>query len=143
MSLFTKVVAHYRCFILNREFRRIRAAAVDLPQKYHALFCKLTLQELDKAADFEYPYLYATKSDQRYRLWGAGTGIGLGWSRSSNPQLKLRGLALWLAVAYHETNYSPFSKLQKLHKTLLHYTATLKHALPDEQQQQAPHELAA
>ena len=43
---------------------------------------------------------------------------------------QLRGIALWLIVAYHETKDSPFAEQQELHRQAMRALRALKEAVP-------------
>jgi hypothetical protein len=81
--------------------------------------------------------LYGTpENEQRYQPWGSGTDLGYSRVKSDNPQVKLRGIALWLTVAYHETKESKYGEIQNLHRQLMRTLRILKEsALPVEANQ--------
>ena len=55
--------------------------------------------------------------------------------RSDNPQVKLRGIALWLTVAYYETKDSKYGEVQNLHRQLMRTLRILKESAPVESAQ--------
>ncbi|WP_199098508.1 hypothetical protein, partial [Dyella sp. ASV21] len=81
---------------------------------------------IGQASRTDFPHLYGTSPQERYLPWGHGTDIGLARARSDNPEVALRGIALWLAVAYHETKESPHSSLQVRHRQLMRVLRELK-----------------
>jgi hypothetical protein len=44
--------------------------------------------------------------------------------------VKLRGIALWLTVAYHETKDSQYGEVQNLHRHLMRTLRVLKECVP-------------
>ncbi len=62
----------------------------------------------------------------RYVPWGQGTEVGYERACSGNAEVALRGMALWLAVAYHETKNSPHISLQLQHRQLMQLLRELK-----------------
>jgi hypothetical protein len=86
----------------------------------------MTLREIGQASRSEFPHLYGTAPEQRYMPWGQGTEIGFSRAQSDNPEVALRGIALWLAVAYHETKDSPHTSLQPQHRQLLRVLRELR-----------------
>ena len=82
------------------------------------------------ASKSEFPHLYATPPDEKYHAWGSGTDIGLERMRSDSLQVRLRGVALWLTVAYHETKDSQFAEQQELHRQVMRAMRALKDSIP-------------
>lgn len=130
MQLVTRLIALTRALQLRRQYREITRALEQLPPNVRRQLATIALREFSNASKSEFPHLYATPPEDKYRAWGSGTDIGLERLRSENLQVRLRGIALWLAVAYHETKDSPFGEQQELHRQLMRALRSLKETIP-------------
>lgn len=130
MQLVTRLIALTRAMQLRRQFREINKALEQLPANARRQLAAISLREFANASKSEFPHLYATPPEEKYRAWGSGTDIGLERLRSDNLQVRLRGVALWLSVAYHETKDSPFGEQQELHRQVMRSLRTLKESIP-------------
>lgn len=130
MQFVTRLIALSRAVQLRKQFREINKALEDLAPTARRQLAAIALREFANASKSEFPHLYATPPDEKYRPWGSGTDIGLERLRSDNMQVRLRGVALWLTVAYHETKDSPFGEQQELHRQLMRSLRSLKEAIP-------------
>lgn len=120
------LIAFVRSRQLDRQFRRVARSLDTLPAAARARLSLLTLREIGQAARSEYPHLYGTPPQERYMPWGRGTATGYARAASDNPEVALRGIALWLAVAYHETKDSPYPFVRVQHRQLLRVVRELK-----------------
>jgi len=84
------------------------------------------VRELGQASRSEFPRLHGTSPEARCLPWGQGTAIGYERARPGNLEVALRGIALWLAVAYHETKHSPGDRLLWQHRLLSQLLRELK-----------------
>lgn len=130
MHLVTRLIALSRAMQLRRQLREINKTLGQLAPSARRQLAAIALREFANASKSEYPHLYATPPEEKYRAWGSGTDIGLERLRSDNLQVRLRGVALWLTVAYHETKDSPFGDQQELHRQVMRLLRTLKEAVP-------------
>jgi hypothetical protein len=126
MRSIVSLVAFVRGQLLERQFRRIGKSLDALPAAARSRLSLLTLREIGQAARCEFPHLYGTPPQERYLPWGHGTATGFARACSDNPEIALRGMALWLAVAYHETKDSPYAFVQARHRQLLRVVRELK-----------------
>jgi hypothetical protein len=126
MQIVTRLIAITRARQLQRQFQQIERSITSLPTRTRSRLGIMTLREIGQASKCEFPHLYGTAPEQRYMPWGQGTEIGFGRSQSDNPEVALRGIALWLAVAYHETKDSPHTSLQPQHRQLLRVLRELR-----------------
>jgi hypothetical protein len=126
MQIVTRLTAMIRARQLQRQFRYIERSISTLPQRTRARLGVMTLREIGQASRCEFPHLYGTSPDLRYKPWGQGTDIGFGRAQSDNPEVALRGIALWLAVAYHETKDSTYASLQPQHRQFLRVLRELR-----------------
>ena len=130
MHFVTRLIALTRSVQLRRQFREINKALEALAPNARRQLAAISLREFSNASKSEFPHLYATPPEEKYRAWGSGTDIALERLRSDNLQVRLRGVALWLTVAYHETKDSPYAEQQELHRLVVRALRTLKEAIP-------------
>lgn len=126
MRIVTRLIVMNRGRQLARQLREIERSIHALPKRGRARLGMMTLREIGQASRTDFPHLYGTPPQERYLPWGQGTEIGLARSRSDNPEVALRGMALWLAVAFHEIKDSPHASLQPLHRQLMRLLRELK-----------------
>lgn len=128
MQIVTRLIAITRARQLQRQFQQIERSISPLPARVRSRLALMTLREIGQASKCEFPHLYGTAPEHRYMPWGQGTEIGFSRSKSDNPEVALRGIALWLAVAYHETKDSQYTSLQPQHRQLLRVLRELRDA---------------
>ncbi|GLQ51247.1 hypothetical protein ACFFJT_08600 [Dyella flava] len=128
MQIVTRLIAMTRARQLQRQFQQIERNITALPSRTRSRLAIMTLREIGQASRCEFPHLYGTAPEQRYMPWGQGTELGFNRAQSDNPEVALRGIALWLAVAYHETKESPYPSLQPQHRQLLRVLRELRGA---------------
>ncbi|OOG47102.1 hypothetical protein [Rhodanobacter sp. C01] len=128
MQLLTPFFVMMRARQLGRQFRDIERSIRALPKRNRTRLSTLTLREIGQASRSDFPHLYGTPPEARYQPWGQGTEAGYERACSNNPEVALRGIALWLAVAYHETKNSPHASLQPQHRQLMQLLRELKEA---------------
>jgi hypothetical protein len=126
MRFVSQIIAMGRAHQLGRQLRDIERSVQALPRRTRARLGTMTLREIGQASRSEFPHLYGTSPEQRYVPWGQGTDIGYTRARSDNPEVAMRGIALWLAVAYHETKDSQHLKLQLHHRHVMRLVNELK-----------------
>lgn len=128
MQIFTPFIAMMRSRKLARQFREIERRVQALPPRSRNRLSTLTQREISQAARSDFPHLYGTSPELRYLPWGQGTDAGFERARSTTNEVSLRGMALWLAVAYHETRNSPHASLQPQYRQLMRMLHQLKDA---------------
>jgi hypothetical protein len=128
MQIVTRIIAMVRARQLARQFKQIDRTIAAMPAKARARLGVMTLREIGQASKGEFPHLYGSELDQRYAPWGQGTDVGFSRAKSDNPEVALRGISLWLAVAYHETKDSPHTSIQPQHRQLLRVLRELRDA---------------
>ncbi len=126
MQILTPFFVVMRSHQLARQFRDIERSIRALPKRSCDRLSMLTLREIGQASRSDFPHLYGTAPESRYLPWGQGTDAGHERARSGNPEVALRGIALWLAVAYHETKNSTHAKLQSQHRHVMQLLRELK-----------------
>ncbi|OOG52518.1 hypothetical protein B0E47_14520 [Rhodanobacter sp. B05] len=126
MQILTPLFVAMRARQLGRQFRDIERSIRALPKRNRDRLGMLTLREIGQASRCDFPHLYGTTPESRYLPWGQGTDIGYERARSNNAEVALRGISLWLAVAYHETKTTTQPALQLQHRQLLQLLRELK-----------------
>ncbi len=130
MHIVTRFIAINRGRVLLRQLRVIERSVQELPARSRGRLGVLTQRELQQASQCDFPHLYGTAPEERYLPWGQGTDIGFARARSDNPEVRLRGVALWLAVAFHETRDSQHANLQQAHRQLARLLRELQETSP-------------
>lgn len=126
MHILNRMIALGRSRQLQRQFQEIERRIHALPGRSRARLGLLTLREIGQASQCDFPHLYGTPPEDRYLPWGQGTAIGYARAQSDNAEVSLRGIALWLAVTYHETKDSPLAGVQTRHRQVLRVLRELK-----------------
>jgi hypothetical protein len=119
MSFVTRLVAFNRGIRLRRQLAEIQGIVAALPARMQPQLANLVRRELDLAGQSEFPHLYGTPPEQRYIAWGTGSDTGLTRARSDSTQARMRGVALWVAVVFHETRGSSDKRMAALHRSLI------------------------
>ena len=126
MKVMIRLLALARYLMLSRQARAIRRIIEALPVSAQRAVGQLAMVEIQTAARSAAPHLYGSEQTDRYQPWGDATELAFAKAQSKVPQLKLRGIALWLAVAFHETSESPHSHLRGVHRDVLGMLGLLK-----------------
>ncbi len=79
----------------------------------------LAQQEIDRGPQ-------PTNASDPDRPWGDVAEQALGRARSNVPQLRNRGLAVWLATVFHETANAPQGSMRGVHREVLGFLGRLK-----------------
>ena len=132
MRIVSRIIALTRSIQLNRQFKEIEKAIGELPFATRRQLAAIAMREFATAAKSDAPHMYGSIDKDRpsYQPWGNGTDIGYARMRGDNEHLRLRGIALWLTVAYYETKQSDSGDMQELHRHLMRTLRVLKEALP-------------
>ena len=131
MRIVNRIIALTRSIQLNRQFKEVEKSISDLPMATRRQLAAIAMREFAVAAKSEAPHMYGSVDQgPRYQPWGNGTDIGYARMRGDNEHLRLRGIALWLTVAYYETKQSESGDMQELHRHLMRTLRVLKEALP-------------
>ena len=131
MRIVSRLLALSRSIQLNRQFREIQREIDAMPLATRRQLAGFAVKEFSNASQCEFPHLYGTPGEtQGAEAWGKGVEVGFTRVRSDNPHIKLRGIALWLTVAYFETKDSQYSEAQNLHKQLMRTLRVLKEYAP-------------
>lgn len=126
MQILTRLIALTRGMQLKRQFKDIEKALEQLAPNARRQLAAIAMREFSAAAKSEFPHLYATPPDEKYAPWGSGTSIGFERLKSDSLQVRLRGLALWLIVSFHETKDSQYAEQREVHRQVMRMLRTLK-----------------
>jgi hypothetical protein len=126
MKVVIRLLVLARYLMLSRQARELRRIVLELPVSAQRAVGQLAMAEIQNAARSATPHLYGSEVEDRYQPWGDATQQAYAKAQSKTPQLKLRGIALWLAVAYHETLDSSHASLQGVHREVLGLLGVLK-----------------
>ena len=139
MQFVWRLVGIARGFRLGRELKQVEALIGELSRPMKQQLAQITLKEFAAAAKCEFPHLYGTPIEERYRPWGSGAEIGLERARSDNQHLRLRGLAMWLAIVYHETRGATVPAVEEVHRSVLRVLRQIKEWAPTEAHEGSRH----
>jgi hypothetical protein len=126
MKVMIRLLALARWLMLSRQARELRRIVQELPVSAQRAVGQLAMAEIQNAARVATPHFYGSEVEDRYQPWGDATQQAFAKAQSKTPQLKLRGIALWLAVVYHETRESPHPSLEAIHRDVLGMLGILK-----------------
>lgn len=130
MKVVIRLLALARWLMLSRQAREMRRLVQELPTSAQRAVGQLVMAEIQNAARVPQPHLYGSEVEDRYQPWGDASQQAFARAQSKTPQLKLRGIALWMAVVYHETRESPHPQLQSVHREVLGMLGVLKGTHP-------------
>lgn len=130
MQFVWRLVGIARGFRLGRELKQVEKLINELSRPMKQQLAQFTLKEFAAAAKCEFPHLYGTPAEERYRPWGSGAEIGLERARSDNQHLRLRGIAMWLAIVYHETRGATVPAVEEVHRSVLRVLRQIKEWAP-------------
>ena len=131
MRIVNRLIALTRSIQLNRQFKDVEKTIAELPMATRRQLAAISMREFATAAKSDAPHMYGSvDKGPRYQPWGNGTEIGYARMRGDNEHLRLRGIALWLTVAYYETKQSDSGDMQELHRHLMRTLRVLKEVLP-------------
>ncbi|HEX5353401.1 MAG TPA: hypothetical protein VFW60_04920 [Rhodanobacteraceae bacterium] len=122
--LVTRVTAMGRTARLRRQFSEIEHRSFELPRSYREQLAELIGRECDHIAESADPTLYGMHTEEG--VTQSGLDVGYDRARSDNVQVRMRGLALWIALVYHETRGVGAPESEELHRQVLHIMRELK-----------------
>jgi hypothetical protein len=129
MKVLFRTLALARYLTLRKQLKDLEKAIGSLSLDQRRALYQLSQKEFANAAACSVPHLYSSENPERYSPWGNGTTIALERIRSDNLPLKLRGIALWLAIAYHETKDVPYSEMQDMHRAVMRTVRLLRESV--------------
>ncbi|MGH8113619.1 MAG: hypothetical protein ACREPS_00995 [Rhodanobacteraceae bacterium] len=122
--LVTRVTAVGRSARLRRQLTEIEERSLELPRSYRKQLAELIGRECDNVAHSPDPSTYGTQTENGVTT--GGLDVGYDRARSDNVQVRMRGLALWLALVYHETSNVAAPENEELHRHILRVMRELK-----------------
>ena len=122
--LVTRVTAMGRNARLRRQLAEIEQRCLDLPRSHRDQLAELIGRECDNVTRSSNPSLYGTQTENGVTT--GGLEVGLDRARSDNVQVRMRGIALWIALVYHETGLSQAPESEDLHRQVLRIMRELK-----------------
>ncbi|TAN06872.1 MAG: hypothetical protein EPN36_03225 [Rhodanobacteraceae bacterium] len=122
--LVTRVTNLGRAARLRRQFGEIEQRSVELPRSYREQLAELIGRECDNIAACPDPSQYGNQVDGD--VTSNGLDVGFDRAKSDNVQVRMRGLALWIALVYHETRDASAPESQELHRSILRVMRELK-----------------
>lgn len=117
---------YVRTLVLRRDWAEIESEIERLDGAARKELLDLIMKEIGAAARAPVPHWYGGEPPRGSEPWGQGCDIARRRFRSGNPILKLRGIALWIAVAYHETQDAQQEGLRRVHVQILRGLRSLK-----------------
>ena len=123
------VLALLRSMQLKRQLGAVERRLSQLDRGQKERLAMSMFREYEAAGQCPQPHLYQTSGDMRYRPWGDATAIGCERMTSANAEVRLAGMALWIAVAYHETRESPYRGIQAVHRRLVRLSRELRQSV--------------
>jgi hypothetical protein len=123
MRILITMLAYTRLMLLKRHWREVATALATLPESSRMLLAALVFGEAQRAAKHPLPQFYASSRLDAYRPWGDAAEAAFEKVRSDNAQIRMKALATWLAVVYHETRDANQPGLRTLHEEVgAHFT---------------------
>lgn len=122
--LVTRVAAMGRSARLRRQLAEIEKRSLELPSSYRDQLAELIGRECDNVAQSPDHSMYGTQTEDGVTT--GGLDVGYDRARSDNVQVRMRGLALWLALVYHETRNVNTPENEELHRHILRIMRELK-----------------
>jgi len=126
MHVVNRILSMTRMMKLGRQLREVESAIYALPAPLARQVAIITTRELDLAQRCDPPWMHGTPPEDSGSEWGAGADIGIARVRSDNPQVRMRGIGLWLAVIYHESAESQTPGAHDLHRQVMRVVRQLK-----------------
>ena len=122
--LVTRVTAMGRHARLRRQLAEIEHRSLELPRSYREQLADLIGRECDNVAQAADPSQYGIQIENG--VTQNGLDVGYDRARSDNVQVRMRGLALWIALVYHETRGASAPEVEDLHRHVLRIMRELK-----------------
>lgn len=122
--LVTRVTSMGRVARLRRQFGDIEHRSLELPRSYRDQLAELIGRECDNVEAAPDPSLYGAHTENGVTT--NGLDIGFDRARSDNVQVRMRGIALWIALVYRETRDAEAPESQDLHRAILRVMRELK-----------------
>lgn len=128
MDMLISLLTLYRRWMLSRQAAVVRAAVLAMTAEQRRAAADHTLDEIRAAAALPLPHLHGDTEPVPYRPW---TPVAETMARRATDravQLRVRSVAQWLAVVYHETRHARGDGMQAVHREVLGILRELKAA---------------
>lgn len=122
--LVTRVTNLGRSARLRRQLSEVEQRSLELPRSYRDQLAELIGRECDAIAASPNPVEYGSKDENGSMT--SGLDIGFDRARSENVQVRMRGLALWLALVYSDTRDANAQESRELHRGVMRIMRELK-----------------
>lgn len=122
--LVTRVTSMGRAARLRRQFNEIEQRSLELPRSYREQLAELIGRECNNVEAAADPSAYGTQTENGVST--NGLDLGIDRARSDNVQVRMRGIALWIALVYRETRNAEAAESQELHRAILRVMRELK-----------------
>jgi hypothetical protein len=123
MRILITMLALTRLMLLKRQWRDVTLALAALPENSRMLLAALVYGEAQRATKHPLPQFYASSKVDTYRPWGDAAEAAFARISADNPQIRMKALAVWLTVVYHETRGATQQGLLALHEEVgAHFT---------------------
>jgi hypothetical protein len=109
---------------LRRQITEIEHRSLELPRSYREQLAELIGRECDSVSQSPDPSRYGMHTEDGVTT--NGLDVGFDRARSDNVQVRMRGLALWIALVYHETRGASAPENEALHRQVLRIMRELK-----------------
>lgn len=113
----SRVTSMSRTARLRRQFAEVEQRSLELPRSYRTQLAELIQRECTNVEQSGDPGSYGMQAEGETSA--SGLDVGFDRARSDNVQVRMRGLALWLALVYHETRNAAAADSEELHRLLL------------------------
>lgn len=119
MEMMVTLLAQARQTMLQRQAKAVAKAIRAMDATQRKATADQTLAEIQAAAVLPLPHWHGCSEPMMYRPWSPVASAAARRCKDRSIQLRVRGVALWLAVAYHETRQTPQAGLQGVHRQVL------------------------
>jgi|SRR5687768_3617737 len=119
MDMLLTLLTSYRRLMLARQAAVVRAAVLAMTTEQRRTAADQTLNDIRLAAELPLPYLYGDNEPTPYRPWTPVAETMAKRATDRATQLRLRSVAMWLAVVYHETRAANGDGMQAVHREVL------------------------
>ncbi|HEX7370579.1 MAG TPA: hypothetical protein VF284_09915 [Rhodanobacteraceae bacterium] len=109
---------------LRRQLGEVEQRSLGLSRSYREQLAELIGRECDAIAASPNPAEYGSKDEDG--TTSSGLDIGFDRARSENVQVRMRGLALWLALVYSDTRDANNQESRELHRGVMRIMRELK-----------------
>ena len=120
------MLTQWRRWMLSRQAQVVRKAVQALTPEQRKQAADQTLAEIQAAACLPVPSLHGDNVQQPYQPWSPVAAQAVRRIGDRAVQVRQRGVALWLAVVYHETRQARDPGLQAVHREVLGILRELK-----------------